>query len=386
MIEVDPKKMAFLIVDDMDNMRRSIRAMLKLIQFGKSHYEATNGKEAWELLNSGVQIDFIISDWNMPKMNGTEFLNLTRAARKFRDIPFLMVTADANQSIVAEAAEQDVDAYLTKPFVTATLEQKIKELLHYAVNPSPLTLLLKKAASWREKGEIDKAIECARKATEINSRSSRPLRELGRLHLKKDEHEQAILCFKKATELNRLDVPSYHYLGQLYLKTGEIEKAITFFTKALELSPRHADRAFKVASLLLNKKKIPEAEKIFKVMLRNNEGNLELHEDVAETCLEHGLNEMAAKCLKIVLKEDPERTYLRKKLGKAMINCGDQKDGLELLEKTAEKFPEDIDLLLTLARSYLALKVRMRADKWATKVIRIDPKNKEAQEILAQCL
>ncbi len=386
MATIDPQKLNFLIVDDMDNMRRSIRAMLKLIQFGKNHYDAANGKEAWELLSSGsVKVDFIISDWNMPKMNGTELLHMIRSSKKVKEIPFLMITAEANQSIVAEAAEQDVDAYLTKPFVTATLEQKIKELLHYTANPSPLTLLLKKATYWREKNEIDKAIECIRKATQINKRSSRPFRELGRLLLKKSDLKGAQSAFKKATELNRLDVPSYHYLGQIAFKLGDIDKAITHFTKALDLSPRHADRAFKVATLLLSQKKHKEAEKIFKIMLRSNSGNIDLHEDVAESCLENGLYNMAAKNYRLVINEDPERDYLLKKLGTSLLKDGRPKDAIEVFERAVQKYPEDIDILLSIAQSYLKVKMRMRADKWASKAVRIDPTNKLAQRILDQC-
>lgn len=384
---LDPKQMTFLIVDDMDNMRRSIRAMLKLIQFGKIHIEAVNGKEAWEILQAGTQrFDFVISDWNMPKMNGIELLNLVRSSKELRDIPFLMITSEANMGIVAEAAEQDVDAYLTKPFVTATLEQKIYELLHNISNPSKLSQLLKKSLYWQEKGQIDKAIACAKMATELNKRSSRPSRELGILYLKKNDLTSAAACFKAATELNRLDVPSYHYLGQIKLKLGETDKAITYFTKALELSPRHTDRAFKVATLLLNKNKKPEAEKILTSILRNSHGNIDLVEDVADTCHEHGLYALATKAYKTVLTEAPDRDYLNKKLGINLYKGGDIQDAIDVLEKIAQKFPTDIELMLTIAQAYLDVKVRMRADKWATRAARIDPKNKEAQKILDQCM
>nr|MBF0222349.1 tetratricopeptide repeat protein [Desulfobulbaceae bacterium] len=385
MINTDPKNMTFLIVDDMENMRRSIRAMLKIVGYGKNFHEAENGKKAWELLTSGIAFDFIISDFNMPKMTGTELLSMMRSSKKHRDIPFLMITADANQSIVAEAAEQDVDAYLTKPFVTATLEQKIKELIHFTLNPSKLTLLLNKAAAWREKGEVDKAIECARMAAELNKRSSRPLRELGRLYLKKDDIPLATKCFEKALSLNRLDVPSYHYLGQINLKLGHTEKAITHFTKALELSPRHADRAFKVATLLMKKNKPDEAAKIIKVMLKNNPNNIDLHEDVADSCFDSGMNALAAKYYQYVLSECPDREYLLKKLGTAHLRHHDPQSAIEIFERAIMKTPEDIDMLLDLAQAYLDSKLRMRADKWASKAARIDPANVRAKELLKQC-
>jgi len=387
MIASDPQDMVFLIVDDQDNMRRSIRAMLKLIHFGKEFHEARDGKEAWKLLNDDeLSFDFIISDWYMPRMNGTELLSLVRTTKRLRDIPFLMITAEANQSIVAEAAEHDVDAYLTKPFVTATLEQKIKELLHRANNPDKLSILLKKAASWREKGEIDKAIDCAKAAAKLNNRSSRPLRELGRLYLKKGDLKAGLACFEKAVSLNRLDVPSYHYLGQIYFKLGRPDASVKHFMKALELSPRHADRAFKVAILMLEMDKKQEAERVFKIMLRNNQDNLELYEDVADASLEHGLYPLAIRTLNVLLEEQGGRRDLQKKLAHAYLESGRPKEAIVILEELVKKLGDDIDVLLGLAQAYLDINLKMRADKWATRAARLDPGNEQAQRILDQCL
>lgn len=387
MINVDPKQMSFLIVDDMDNMRRSIRAMLKLINFGKYHHEAANGKEAWKFLSAeATVVDFVISDWNMPKTNGTELLNLIRSSKKWKDVPFLMITAESNQSIVAEAAENDVDAYLTKPFVTATLELKIKELLNLVVNPTPLTQLLRKAEEYSEKNQLDQAIECVTMAVKSNSRSSKPLRELGRLYLKKDALDKALVCFQRATEINRLDLPSFQYLGQIALKQGDTEKALTYFTKAMELSPRNTDRALKLAALLLGRQKLTEADKIFRVMLHSNPDDIDLANEVADMCLEHGLYALAARTYRTVLTADPERQFLAKKLGQALLKDGNPKEAIDVFEKSATKFPNDIELLLDLAQAYLDINLKMRADQWASRARRLDPKNVLAQTIINQCL
>lgn len=387
MITVDPTQMSFLIVDDMDNMRRSIRAMLKLINFGKHHHEATNGKEAWAYLNSEeANVDFVISDWNMPKTNGTELLNMIRSSKKWKDTPFLMITAESNQSIVAEAAENDVDAYLTKPFVTATLELKIKELINNVLHPSPVTQLLKKAEEYAEKNQIDQAIECVALAVKSNSRSSRPLRELGRLYLKKGAIDKALLSFQQAIEINRLDLPSFQYLGQITLKLGDTERALTYFTKALDLSPRNADRAFKVATLLLNRQKLPEAERIFKAMLRNNPEDFDLHREVAEMCLEHGLYELASRTYRSTLSTAPDRQAAARKLGLALHKAEHPVEAIEILEKLAPQVPNDIEVLLTLAQAYLDVKQKIRADQWASRARRLAPKNAQAQRIIDQCL
>jgi CheY-like chemotaxis protein len=277
-----PKDMVFLVVDDIDNMRRSVKAMLKLVHFGKEFYEAANGRDAWKLLQTeNIVIDFIICDYNMPYMSGTELLGLIRATKKWRDIPFLMVTAEANMDIVAEAAEHDVDAYMTKPFVTATLEQKVMELLGQINNPSSTNCCRRDPD---EKGDLDGAIGAATEAAKINDRSSKPYRELGRLFGKKGDLKKAQLCFEKAVEINRLDVSSYHALGQIYYRQGKMEMAMENFNRAMEISPRHADRAMNFAKLLIKKNQLPEAEKVLRLVLKTKSNDIDFKEDIGDTC------------------------------------------------------------------------------------------------------
>lgn len=383
---VDPKQMRFLIVDDIDTMRRSIRAMLNLVQFGKEHFEAANGEAAWNILiNEETCIDFIISDWRMPKMNGIELLEKVRASKKLRDTPFLIITAESNQTVIAQAAEHDVDAYLTKPFVTATLEQKILGLLKNIAQPTPLATLLNKARTLRESGDINSAIACALKAAEINTRSSRPLRELGLLYLQKKDREKALIFFNKAIELNRMDVTSYHYLGQIYFSTGELDEAIANYSMAVKLSPRNSERAFKFATLLIEKKRLADAEKIFKIVIKNNKSDIDLLEKVADACLGQGLYDLAARTYQNVVQEDPERFYLKKKIGLAYLQEGKPHEAIAVFEESVKKSPADIDLLLNLAQCYLDIRMPIRADKWATRVIRMDQKNEVARNILDQC-
>ncbi|MEA2084289.1 MAG: tetratricopeptide repeat protein [Thermodesulfobacteriota bacterium] len=379
----DPGKMNFLIVDDMDNMRRSIRAMLKLINYGRNHYEAVNGREAWHFIEKGkYPIDFIISDYNMPVMSGTELLNKLRGSKKWRDIPFLMVTANANIEVVAEAAEHEVDGYLTKPFVTGSLEQKIKELLAVASNPSPFAIHIKTARDLLEAGDFGKAAVELTHAITANPRSSRPYRELGRIFLKSGDYSKALAAFQKAVSINRIDVTSFHHMGQIYCKLGKIDDAMENYTRAMEISPRNSDRAIKFARLLLDKNRKVEAEKILKLVIRNLTDDFDLKEDIAEICMKNGLYALAVRVYREILKQDPDRFYLNRLLGISLYCERNVSEAATILEKAAEKNEEDIELMLYLARAYLDMGIPLRADKWAAKVVRIDPKNEMAKDIL----
>ncbi len=381
-----PEDMNFLIVDDMDNMRRSVRAMLKLIKYGKKYFEAPHGKEAWKMLNrKNHGIDFIICDYNMPYMSGTELLHRLRADKVLRDIPFLMITADANKEVVAEAAEHDVDAYLTKPFVTASLETKINELLDKAQNPDQTTQLLKLSKIAEEKGDIKAAIKLAVEASQANRNLSRPYRELGRLFIKVKNVKQAIVQFRTAIDLNRLDVTSYHYLGQLYFHQGKLDKAIDYYSRAMDISPRHSDRAFKFADLLIQKNKPQKAEKVLRLLLKHDSANQDNLEKIALIAGNNGFPDLAVKCYKDILKHAPHRTSIHKLLGLALQEKNQHNQASAYLEKAAQKFTEDVELLVALARSYLAMDMLVRADRCASKALKLDPDNQAARSILNEC-
>jgi len=381
-----PADMTFLVIDDMYDMRRTLRAMLKLIDKDAQVLEAENGRVAWELLDEETQpVHFIISDWNMPGMTGTELLHLVRSDPRFRDIPFLMITAEANMEIVAEAAENEVDAYITKPFVTVTLEKKIHQLLESARNPDPLTVHLAKARDLEEQGNIAGAIEEAKLAMAYNKRSSRPVRQLGQLYFKKGDLESAKSCFEKAIGINQLDVTSFHFLGQLHYRKGEIDTAIDYFSRAMDISPRHVNRALKFARLLLESKMLRQAERIFILVLRHYGEDQAFRLSIAEQCLQGGLLDLAIRIFRDSLRNTPDDLKLVRLLGIALRRKRQNKEAIPLLELVAQKAPHDIELLLEIAQGHLELKKLIPAERWAVKVIRLNPGNEKAMEIIRSC-
>ncbi len=125
MAELD-KNMKILVVDDFATMRKIVRNILR--QIGLNNVtEADDGSTALPLVQS-QHFDLIISDWNMPKMNGLDFLKAVRADPQFKSTPFLMVTAEALKENIIAATQAGVSNYIVKPFNAATLEDKIKKI------------------------------------------------------------------------------------------------------------------------------------------------------------------------------------------------------------------------------------------------------------------
>ncbi len=118
--------MTVMIVDDFATMRRIVKNILTQLGF-KNFVEADDGSVAWEMLQK-EPVDFIVSDWNMPKMTGIELLKKVRADDKLQQTPFLMVTAEAQKENIIEAVKAKVSNYIVKPFTPETLGEKIEKI------------------------------------------------------------------------------------------------------------------------------------------------------------------------------------------------------------------------------------------------------------------
>ena len=120
------KDMKILIVDDFSTMRRIIKNLLRDLGFNDTT-EADDGQTALPLLKSG-KFDFLVTDWNMPGMQGIDLLKAVRADDKLKDLPVLMVTAESKRDQIVEAAQAGVNGYVIKPFTAGTLEEKINKI------------------------------------------------------------------------------------------------------------------------------------------------------------------------------------------------------------------------------------------------------------------
>jgi two-component system chemotaxis response regulator CheY len=115
--------MRILVVDDSAIMRKVIEQILDVL--GHEAVQAGHGIEALERLGSESDISLILLDWNMPEMNGIEFLRTIKTDDRFRDIPVIMLTTESERRKMIEAIEAGARHYLTKPFQPETLATKI---------------------------------------------------------------------------------------------------------------------------------------------------------------------------------------------------------------------------------------------------------------------
>lgn len=150
-------KMTFLVVDDQSTMRKVIKNNLNQMGYD-SVLEAGDGHGALMLLSEQA-IDFVICDWNMPRMNGFELLTHLRNSSTHKDIPFMLVTAEAERESVGTAVAAGVDEFLIKPFTPATLREKVRRVLlrgHHAVSYKPVRKVVHTATDVMHPAVTDK--------------------------------------------------------------------------------------------------------------------------------------------------------------------------------------------------------------------------------------
>jgi len=124
-----PKTSRLLVVDDMPKMRDLVARQLKSLGY-QNVLVASNGKEALGILNdhfnAETPIDLVFSDWNMPILAGIDLLIAVRQSENFKDLPFIMVTAEGQRDQVMWAIKVGVSNYIVKPFPPVQLELKIQ--------------------------------------------------------------------------------------------------------------------------------------------------------------------------------------------------------------------------------------------------------------------
>lgn len=120
------KDIKILIVDDFSTMRRIIKNLLRDLGYNNT-FEADDGSTALPMLEGG-DFDFVITDWNMPIMQGIDLIKKIRENPKLQSLPILMVTAEAKREQIITAAQAGVNGYIVKPFTADILKDKIDKI------------------------------------------------------------------------------------------------------------------------------------------------------------------------------------------------------------------------------------------------------------------
>ncbi|VAX16233.1 Chemotaxis regulator - transmits chemoreceptor signals to flagelllar motor components CheY [hydrothermal vent metagenome] len=377
------KKIKVLIVDEMINMRHSLKVMLRHIGF-KRIVEADDGVKAWEIVKVG-DIDFIISGWVMPKMDGLELLRYLREDPRFRDIPFLMMTGEVSESRITQAAETEVDGYIIKPFEENTLESKVLRILEHKESPSMFEKNMNEGTKFMDVSDYPAAIEMFAKALELKPESARARLAIGEAFESSGDYEEAEKWFKEAISVNPQYIRGYERLGNLFVETDREKEAVESFELAGGISPNNARRQATLGKLHIKQGNTEKAEKAFSLAIQNDRDNAALRVEIGEAYLGSGQAVKAAEAFKgsLAIIED-SNVYNR--LGIALRRQGKVREAIAEYLKAIDVAPEDEVLYFNLGRAYFENEDYSNSIVALRKALELDRDFAECEELLTQVL
>ncbi len=373
-------KIKVLVIDDMPNMRKTIKNMLRSIGFSRI-IEAQDGQNGLEKIESGG-VGLVISDWNMPRMNGIQLLKKTRENVDTRSIPFLIVTAEISQAQIAYAAETEVDGYVIKPFDAATLKKKIKSIFERKSKPSPIDAMINLGKAMIRGEQYANAIGAFHKALDEYPDSARLMVAIGEAYEAQLNFVVAGEYYLKARKANPLFVKAINQLVELHMRQKDHKKALKFMEEAAKISPNDPQRQMEMGKAYLATGDEVKARQAFNVAIKEDEKNLELQKEIGEVYMSSGLEEYAVQTFRKVLDADPSMIHIYNRLGIALRKKGRFKEAVDEYHRAIKISPDDEALYFNLSKAYMDMKNKTGAREAINKALAIDPEFGEARAVL----
>lgn len=370
----------FLVVDDIANVRMIIRDMLRYLGY-PNVTEAEDGVAGWNKLTS-QKIDVAIVDWNMPRMNGIDLLRKARSQSELADIPFIIISGEVGDETIAEAAETEVDAYIIKPFVAATLDEKIIAVLNRVRNPQPIDLQLKQIYACGRERQFNRALGELKKTMLLYPRDPRVFLAFARIYKEMGLHEESEKAFKRTLYFEPKFVKAYDGLADLYRQTGDEKKLIGTLREGLAVSPKNASRQAEFGKACLESGLTDEAKKAFNQALKAEPNNTSVQHEMAEVLMAKGMEREATLFFQAASRANPDDLHTYNRLGIAFRKQGRYEEAFGEYKKALLISPNDENLCYNLGRAYYEIGRNTEALGQFRRALEINPEMAAAREMV----
>jgi two-component system chemotaxis response regulator CheY len=269
----DPKQLKALVIDSHDLIRKSISKVFYKLEFAEI-FECHNGKDA-KVVISTEAIDVIICDLELGRITGFELLDFVRNSETGSDIPFIIVTGEADKDDIVKAADKGADDYMLKPFQQEDLERKVIKVISNYQSPGPLLALLRKSERLLRDRQWDKALELVNKVLEKRPDAARAMHLKAVVHAKAGDRDKAIAQLKANIEKHPNYLKNYASIADLHFAQKDYKEAIAAMTQELEINPKQIHRQIKLANMLLKEGTTKGALEHYRLALLENNKNPE---------------------------------------------------------------------------------------------------------------
>ncbi len=343
-------QLTLLIVDDQPSFRKTMRDMLRRAGFAKI-VTADDGDTALQILRT-KPIDLVLCDWNMPRMNGVQLLRVIRDDPMLREKPFIMITGEAEQGTVAEAIEDEVDAYLLKPLSVDILREKIWRIFERRERPAALDTHIQVGQVYLKGRQYDKAIAEFSQAMAANPDNVRPMAAMGEVYEQKGDLDLAKEWYLKAVTLAPKYIRAHDALARLAQAQGDHVALIKHLKAAVSLSPKKVDRQMALGRALLAAQQRDDARLAFKKALKAaREYPALVAREVGEAWLEADEPGWAQEAFLEGLSSNPEDIPLYNRLGIAYRKQGKYQEAVDNYQQALAIDPDNEVLHYNLGRA-----------------------------------
>lgn len=372
-----------LVVDDMPAIRRMLRQMLQHLGVQGDIQEAGDGQEAWESLQEHP-FDLVVCDINMPRMNGLDLLRRLRATDQYQTTPFLMISGEVSEDIIAASAESEVDGYLLKPFKVDSLEKRLQDIIRHRHHPSQGECLFRKAAKLLVRSCPSEALMVLEKLLQPPfHKQAKTLNLMGECHLSLGAQEEAVFYFEQTLKLNPKYLRAYHNLADLMQVRGNLAAARGYLEEANLLSPLNSERLYCLGRLCLREGDLEEARQYLEESWRlGHYASADLWPDMAETFLAAGLEYIAADLFLQAIGHTPHEVHLYHRLGLALRRQQKHLQALDCYQQALKLDPRNEKTYFDLGMLYFDLGEKRKALQALRAALKLRPDFTEAQDFL----
>lgn len=382
MAKILERSLRVLAVDDHPAMRSILRKMLYQMRYFEAIEEASDGEEAWEKIQVQV-FDLVITDVDMPRLDGSRLLRRCRARVELRDIPFLIISGQSMQDVVALTAEWGAYDYLVKPFSYSQLKERVDAVFDKYQDPEEILFReierLKTQGYWAQ--TLQKIDTLEQKLQDLKPRW---LNAKGECLFHLNRLEEAEVYFQRAIRKSDVFLPAYKNYAALRMKQGNTKEAIELLEAADRLSPLEVDRKITLGRLLFQDGREEDGKACLEKAVKSSpQDEKEAYWlKIAEAYMEAERFNEAEELFVKVLKDNPNQVETYNRLGIALRRQGKLAEAERFYAMALKSHPHNAAIHYNLGVLQLNRQEKEKAWHSFKEALRLDPNFKKASELL----
>ncbi|MEN8256535.1 MAG: response regulator [Thermodesulfobacteriota bacterium] len=370
-----------LVVDDNLAMRKMLESMLTSIGYNNVS-SAVDGESGWEKILEG-EVDIVISDYIMPRLNGLEFLHRIRRSKEYFNLPFIMITGADNWGDFMNTVQAEVDNYLIKPITADRLEEVLNQVHLQQQSASPYLKAMHTGKHCYMNNDLGKAYKSFLLAQAIEPALAKPYFYLGQISKESARDEEAVKFFKRCLEIEGNYINAMVGLVEIYAKADDFGQMFIYLNKALEVAPNNIDLHIDLAKASFKLDDMATVRKALKTATKIAKSNKAHVEKVIESYIGCGLLDEADYLFgKKLQDDDTETVRFWNRLGLEAKGIGDFQKSKYFYLSALKLRPQAKEVNFNIAILLYEQGEYNSSMAYTTKALRLYPDFLEAKELM----